>query len=336
VHILDGYLGPETLAVGWAACLPVWYQANKKAKDVLSEPKAVPVLAASAAFSFLVMMLNIPVIGGTTAHAVGAVLVAVLLGPWVASLAVTAALVIQALLFGDGGLLSLGINCLNMAVVMPFVGYGVYQIVAGNAALRSPRRLAAAGLGAYIAIIAAAFLVGVELGIQPLLHTVNGQAQYAPYGLRTALTAMLASHLLVAGPAEAIITVTALAFLLRTSPELLRSAQPVGLRTRWLYGVILALVAAVPLGLLAGGGAWGEWSGAQIESRIGYVPHGVAHLGELWRGVLPGYARPGATGAWAVAFSVLSAIIGVVVLAVVVWLFVRIRRRGQEKRARAA
>jgi len=336
VHIPDGYLGPETLAVGWAACLPVWYQANKKAKDVLSEPKAVPLLAASAAFSFLVMMLNIPVVGGTTAHAVGAVLIAVLVGPWVACLAVTAALVIQALLFGDGGVLTLGVNCFNMAVVMPFVGNGVYQVVAGNAALRSPRRLAAAGLGAYVAIAAAAALVGVELGIQPLLHTVHGQAQYAPYGLRTALTAMLASHLLAAGPAEAILTVAVLAFLARTSPELLRGVGHANLRTRWLYGLILALVAAVPLGLLAGGGAWGEWGGAEIKARIGYLPHGLARLGELWRGVLPGYARPGATGVWAIAFYVLSAVFGVLLLAAVAWLFARIHRRGQEKRARAA
>ena len=81
MHIPDGYLGPETLAVGWAACAPAWYWANRKPEDTLSEPKAVPMLAASAAFSFLIMMLNVPVLGGTTAHAVGAVLIAVIAGP---------------------------------------------------------------------------------------------------------------------------------------------------------------------------------------------------------------------------------------------------------------
>ena len=79
-------------------------------------------LAFGAAFSFLVMMLNVPVAGGTTAHAVGAVLIAVIAGPEVACLAVSAALVIQAFFFGDGGILTLGVNCLNMAIVMPYVG----------------------------------------------------------------------------------------------------------------------------------------------------------------------------------------------------------------------
>ena len=187
MHVPDGYLGPETLAVGWAACIPAWYVANRRTKALLSEPKAVPVLAASAAFSFLIMMLNVPVFGGTTAHAVGAVLIAVIAGPWVAVLAVTAALVIQALLFADGGILAIGINCLNMAVVMPLVGYSVYQLVAGGSDLQSGRRLVAAAAGAYVGVVAAATMVGIELGIQPALHTVDGVAQYAPYGLRVAL-----------------------------------------------------------------------------------------------------------------------------------------------------
>ena len=219
MHIPDGYLGPETLAVGWAACLPAWYVANKRTKALLSEPKAVPVLAASAAFSFLVMMLNVPVFGGTTAHAVGAVLIAVIAGPWVAVLAVTAALVIQALLFADGGILAIGINCLNMAVVMPLVGYGVYQLVAGSSDLQSRRRLVAAAVGAYVGILAAATLVGVELGIQPSLHTADGVAQYAPYGLHIALPAMLVSHAVLVGPIEAAFTVAVFAFLRRTSPD---------------------------------------------------------------------------------------------------------------------
>jgi cobalt/nickel transport system permease protein len=101
-------------------------------------------LAASAAFSFLIMMLNVPVLGGTTAHAVGAVLIAVIAGPEIAILAVSAALVIQALLFADGGVLALGVNCFNMAVVMPLVGYAVYRVVGGSSPLLSTRRLVAA------------------------------------------------------------------------------------------------------------------------------------------------------------------------------------------------
>ena len=96
MHIPDGYLGPETIAAGWALTVPVWYRANRRTRKLLSQPKMIPVLAFGAAFSFLVMMLNVPVAGGTTAHAVGAVLIAVIAGPEVACLAVSAALVIQA------------------------------------------------------------------------------------------------------------------------------------------------------------------------------------------------------------------------------------------------
>jgi cobalt/nickel transport system permease protein len=331
MHIPDGYLGPETVAAGWAACAPVWYVANKKTKEFLSQPKSAPVLAASAAFSFLVMMLNVPVAGGTTAHAVGAVLIAVIAGPWVAVLAVTAALVIQALLFGDGGILALGVNSLNMAIVMPFVGYAVYRLIAGGSGLQSARRLVAAGIGAYVGIVAAAALCGTELGIQPLLHSVNGVPQYAPYGLRTALAAMVGAHVIVVGPIEAAFTVGVVAFLRRTSPELFHTADLQRVRARWLGVIVGVLVALVPLGLIASGTAWGEWSGEELRGRLGYVPSGFSHLEGLWKGVLPDYSFAGASGTTAVLAYVLSAIVGVGLLGLVAWLLVRARRRRPER-----
>ncbi len=121
MHIPDGYLGPQTYAVLDAAIVPIWLTAAAKVKKTL-KAKQVPLLALGAAFSFVIMMFNVPVFGGTTAHAVGAVLIAVLLGPWAAVLSVSTALVIQALAFGDGGITAIGANCINMAVVMPFVG----------------------------------------------------------------------------------------------------------------------------------------------------------------------------------------------------------------------
>ena len=327
MHIPDGYLGPETLAVGWAAAAPVWYAASRKTKAIFSKPKAVPVLAASAAFSFLVMMLNVPVLGGTTAHAVGATLIAIVAGPWVAVLAVTSALAIQALLFGDGGLLSFGINCVNMAIIMPFAGYAIYQLVGGNSDLRSARRLVGAALGSYFAIVLASFVVGIELGIQPLLHTVHGIAQYNPYHLGTTIPAMTLSHMAVAGPVEAVFTVGVLAFLTRTSPELFNVERRVSAPLRSLYGIIAALVIATPLGLLATGTAYGEWGGDEMLKRVGYIPRGLAKLGELWKGVLPDYALNGASGGWTVFWYVTSAVIGVALLAGLSWLLVRLYRR---------
>jgi len=327
VHIPDGYMGPETLAAGWAAAAPFWYAASRKTKAIFSQPKAVPVLAASAAFSFLVMMLNVPVLGGTTAHAVGATLIAIVAGPWIAVLAVTAALAIQALLFADGGLLAFGINCLNMAVIMPFAGYAIYQLVGGNSDLRSTRRLVGAALGSYFALVLASLAVAIELGIQPLLHTVSGLAQYNPYHLGTTLPAMLLSHLAIAGPVEAAFTVGVFAFLARTSPELFNVERRVSAPLLSLYGVIAALVIVTPLGLLATGTAYGEWGAAEMLRRIGYIPHGLAKLGNLWKGILPDYALTGASGSWTVFWYVTSAAIGVVLLAGFSWLVVRLYRR---------
>jgi len=329
MHIPDGYLGPETIVAGWAVTVPVWYRANRVTKKLLSQPKMVPVLAFGAAFSFLVMMLNVPVAGGTTAHAVGAVLIAVIAGPEVACLAVSAALVIQAFFFGDGGILTLGINCLNMAIVMPYVGYSVYRLVAGGSDLRSTRRLSAAGIGAYCGLLAAAFCNSIELGIQPILHSVSGVAQYCPYGLKTTIPAMVGSHALIVGPIEAAFTIAVFAVLRRQSPELFAGGETTApLRRRWLVALVAVFVAAVPLGLLASGGAFGEWGSDEIAARIGYVPRGLAHLGGHWGGLLPDYGWSGASGVWLVVSYVVSALLGVAALSAIVWLVVRLRRRA--------
>src|SRR5580765_4900134 len=139
MHIPDGYLSPSTCAAFYAASVPVWIAAGRRVRRIV-KTRYVPLVAVGAAYCFLVMMLNVPIPDGTTAHAVGAVLVAVLLGPWAAVIAVSIALAIQALFFGDGGVLAFGANCFNMAFVMPMAGYAVYRVVAGRAALTSARR----------------------------------------------------------------------------------------------------------------------------------------------------------------------------------------------------
>src|SRR5262252_7068272 len=139
MHIPDGYLSPETCATLGTAMVPVWLAATRRVKKIVKS-RFVPLLALGAAYAFLVMMFNVPIPDGTTAHAVGAVLIAVVLGPWAAVIAVSTALLIQALFFGDGGALAYGANAFNMAFVMPFVGYGVYRLVTRNVALTSRRR----------------------------------------------------------------------------------------------------------------------------------------------------------------------------------------------------
>lgn len=220
MHIPDGYLSPIVSMGLGAATVPGWAAATNRVQKTLSD-RTIPLLAVFSAMSFTVMMFNIPVPGGTTAHGVGGTLIAIVLGPWAAAIAVSVALIIQALFFGDGGVLAIFANCLNMAFVLPFVGYGVYRLVAGRSPMLSQRRVWAAGIGGYAGITASAVAVAVQLGIQPLLFTENGHALYSPYGIEATLPAMLLAHLFGASIVEALITALGVAWIQSRHPEYL-------------------------------------------------------------------------------------------------------------------
>ena len=97
----------------------------------------VPLLSVFAAFSFIVMMFNLPLPGGTTGHAVGMGIAAIVLGPWGSIFAISIALTIQAVFFGDGGITALGANCFNMAIAGSLIAYGIYRLISGRAAIES-------------------------------------------------------------------------------------------------------------------------------------------------------------------------------------------------------
>ena len=221
MHIPDGYLGPETCGFFYAVMIPVWTIVSKIVKKTL-KAKQVPMLAIGAAFSFVIMMFNVPIPGGSTGHAVGGVLVAILLGPCAACIAITVALMIQALLFGDGGITAIGANCFNMAFVLPFVGYYIYRLISVGSRPQSRRRIIAAGIAAYAGINAAALCAGIEFGLQPLLHhTVDGRALYCPYGLNVTVPVMLGEHMLIFGWVEVIITALVIKYLQKQDASLL-------------------------------------------------------------------------------------------------------------------
>ncbi len=315
MHIPDGYLGPQTYVVLWLVMLPIWVVAARKVKRTL-KARQIPLLSLGAAFSFVIMMFNVPVIGGSTGHAVGATLIAILLGPWAAVIAISIALVVQAGLFGDGGITALAANCFTMAVVMPFAGYYIYRLLAGDDP-SSSRRIASAGAAAYVAIVAGAVTAGVLFGIQPYLaHTASGQALYAPYRLDVAVPAMALEHLLFFGPIEALVTMGVLAALARTQPELL-AARPAARPLRWLWGALALLLLLTPLGALAPGTAWGEWSGAQLKVALGYVPGNLDRLSGTWDAAMAGYATPG-VGNTFIGY-LLAGIVGVVLVVGVSW-----------------
>ena len=225
MHIPDGYLGPATCGFFYVLMLPIWAIASKIVKKTL-QVKQVPLLAIGAAFSFVIMMFNVPILGGSTGHAVGGVLAAILLGPWAACIAITVALVIQALLFGDGGITAIGANCFNMAFVLPFAGYYIYKAISYNAPIGAKRRVIAAGVAGYFALNFAALFTGIEFGLQPMLHhTATGQAMYCPYGLNVAVPAMVGEHLLIFGWVEAVVTALVIKYMQKQSPELLNEKK---------------------------------------------------------------------------------------------------------------
>lgn len=316
MHIPDGYLSPSTCAVTFLLAAPFWWVAQKRVQRLL-HTRLVPLLAVVSAFSFVVMMFNLPLPGGTTGHAVGMAVAAIVLGPWPAVLAVSMALFIQAVFFGDGGITALGANCLNMAIVGPMAAYGIYRLIAAGAPVTARRRVAAATIAGYCAINISALLAAVEFGIQPLLFTdAAGAPLYAPYPLAVAVPAMLLGHLTFAGLAEAVVTGGIVAYLQKANPDLLSATagaataapperfsgwRPV--RALWL-GVAVAMILS-PLGLLAAGTAWGEWGAAafhdadmraQMTRASGNIappeaaPAGMQRLEALWSAPMPDYA----------------------------------------------
>ena len=280
MHIPDGYLAPAFSVGMGVVTAPSWVVATRRVRRVLNQ-RTVPLLAIFAALCFTIMMFNVPVPGGTTAHGVGGTLVAIVLGPAAAAIVVSTALVIQALFFGDGGILAIFANCFNMGVVLPVVGYYAYRLIAGNAPLLSTRRVWAAGIGAYVGITVAALLVGIELGVQPALFNAEGRPLYSPYGLEVAVPAMLVAHLFGASLVEGIITGLGLAYLQQHHPEYLTSLRRVvagdpdiatgATRSRptWQLiggGVVLLAVVLLVAGLITGGGDLSKAFGADWSS----------------------------------------------------------------------
>lgn len=310
MHIPDGYLSPATCATMFAAATPFWYVAGQRIRKTLNM-RMVPLLSVFAAFSFIIMMFNLPLPGGTTGHATGVAIAAIVLGPWASMIAVSVALVIQAVFFGDGGILAIGANCFNMAIVGSLVAHWIYQGLSGKSPITAGRRVIAAALAGYISINVAAFITAIEFGIQPLLFTdAAGTPLYAPYGLNIAIPAMMAGHLTIAGIAELIVTAGVVAYLQRSDVSLLEFNAPiVGTTTtdaggwtgsRRLWVIIATLMVLSPLGLLAAGTAWGEWSAEDFingttepsVAPLAAVPTGLERFANLWQAPLPDYALP--------------------------------------------
>ena len=219
LHAPDGFLSIPVALVMWALTLIVLAVAVRRTNRSLDE-RAIPLMGVMAAFIFAAQMFNFQVVGGTSGHLLGGVLAAVLLGPWAATLVMASVVAVQALVFQDGGLVVLGANIFNMGVIGTLGGYWVYRALCAVLGGEDRARIPAAGIAAYVAVVAGAAAIAVELAISGTIE------------LAIALPAMVGIHLLI-GVGEAIITMAALGFIAVTRRDLfslrdasLPSSQP--------------------------------------------------------------------------------------------------------------
>lgn len=213
MHIPDGFIdAPVALAAGAASVAGIAVSV-RKAADELDDRRA-PMAGLVAAFIFAVQMLNFPVAAGTSGHLLGGVLAAVLVGPWTGAICISLVLVVQALLFADGGLSALGLNILNMAFVAGVGGYAVFRGIRRFLPSNRPSVVLAAGIAAGISVVLASLAFVLEYAL--------GGAGDAP--ISTVLTAMAGVHTLI-GIGEGVITALAVGAVLAVRPDLVYGAR---------------------------------------------------------------------------------------------------------------
>lgn len=234
MHIPDGFLTTPIAIIGWVLALIMIVIAIRQTRNQLGE-RQIPLMGVLAAFIFAAQAINFPVAAGTSGHLLGGTLAAIVMGPWAATLIMTAVITIQGLLFQDGGLVVMGWNILNMGIFTAFAGYATYKLVLRLLRERPGSRLVAAFVGAWLSVEAGAIATAFELA-------ASGTS---PLGL--ALPAMAGVHALI-GIGEGLITFGALAFLLRTRPEVLSTAETAPgrrLANFIVIGLVVAIVVAV-------------------------------------------------------------------------------------------
>lgn len=214
MHVPDGFLdAPTSLATGLAAATVVGLSLRQARAEL--DDRTAPLAGLVAVFVFAGQMVNFPVGAGTSGHLLGGALAAVLVGPWTATLCLTVVLVVQALLFADGGLTALGTNVTLMGVIAVWVGWLVFRGVRSLLPPKASAVVLASGVAAFVSVPAAALgFVG--------LYAVGGAA---PIPLGALVSAMAGWHVLI-GLGEAAITVLVVSTLVGTRPDLVRGASP--------------------------------------------------------------------------------------------------------------
>jgi cobalt/nickel transport system permease protein len=211
MHIPDGFLSPSVFIPAFVVTIIFWIICLKKIK--LTE-KQVPIMGLLTALFFAAMMMNYPIVGGTTAHLLGGAAIGLILGPFAGGISVTIILVLQAFLFGDGGLTALGANILNMGIIGIVIPCALFLVL--NRAIKGNGRklYTIVFICAFAGDVLAAIAAGVELGLsQPVFQ----------YGLSVAVPAMAINHSII-GVAEGAVTMILIGTLLKLRPDVLKES----------------------------------------------------------------------------------------------------------------
>ena len=305
MHIPDGFLSVPVSIFFWLITILVVGYALKRVGVDLGE-RQVPLMGVLAAAIFAGQMLNFAVAGGTSGHLIGASITTILLGPWAAMLVLTCVVSIQALIFQDGGLLVLGANIFNMAIIAVTVSYMVYRSVQ-KLAKGQPWGIFVGGfIAAWLSVEAAALATALELALSGT----------SPANI--AIAAMGGIHALI-GIGEGLITVGALAFLYATRRDLLKAGEAAPARGNlvWLTGLVLALLLAIASPLASSHPDGLEW----VAEQKGFL---VSAQSPLFK-IIPDYLFPGVSNSTLA--TILAGILGVLIVFVVALVVATMRRR---------
>ena len=305
MHIPDGFLSVPVSIFFWLIMILVVGYALKRVGVDLGE-RQVPLMGVLAAAIFAGQMLNFAVAGGTSGHLIGAAIATILLGPWAAMLVLTCVVSIQALIFQDGGLLVLGANIFNMAIIAVTVSYMVYRSVQ-KLAKGQPWGIFVGGfIAAWLSVEAAALATALELALSGT----------SPANI--AIAAMGGIHALI-GIGEGLITVGALAFLYATRRDLLKAGEAAPARGNlvWLTGLVLALLLAIASPLASSHPDGLEW----VAEQKGFL---VSAQSPLFK-IIPDYLFPGVSNSTLA--TILAGILGVLIVFVVALVVATMRRR---------
>ncbi len=305
MHIPDGFLDGKTVAATGVLAATGLAVALRYTRVNLP-PRRVPLLGLTAAFVFAAQMINFPVAGGTSGHLIGAVLAGALLGPSAAVIVISAVLIVQCLMFADGGISALGANIFNMGLIGGVGGwaiyYGVRRVVKGLFGC-----VLAAAFAAWCSTVLASIACAGELAVSGTV------------GWTVVLPAMAGVHMLI-GIGEGLITALVLAAIARTRPELvLPDAAAATTRS---YGAVVIYGGLLALGLALFASPFASQWPDGLDKTAEALGFGEKAAEPILPSPIPEYAMPGIQ--WSAMSTAAAGAVGTLVVFLLAWLLARV------------